>query len=477
VIDASASSIAILDENSTILFINRTWRQFATRTGSLIDQFGIGDNYPGICMGTAATSIADAAAIKAGIRAVIEKRESEFQMEYQCTALTEPVWFRLHAEGFLLAESDSPTWVMMVSHDDITSEILAKTSLIEERERLEHLWGTANILPWEAEAATGTFTAVGHHAEAMLGYPIGSWFRPNFWIDHMHSEDREMAITLGTALTRTEDEYQFECRMIAKDGQIVSINNIVSVHRENGEPVKLSGFMVDITERKQAENTLQLLSGRLITAQEEERKRIARDLHDDLNQRMALLSIELEQVGQMIGANNGEMAQRIKDVQLKAVEISTEIHRMSYRLHPAKLDHLGLMPALKGFCEELSKSRGVNIKFQHEGFPADLPTNITLCIFRIAQEGLQNAVKHSGSVDMKVSLIKSDKDLALMISDEGCGFDMSSEKMRKGLGFISMRERLRLVEGQLKVQSNPSKGTQINISIPLNKTVTLQPVI
>jgi len=472
VIDASGSNIAILDENRTILFVNRAWRQFAARTGSLNDQFGVGDKYPGICMGTAATSAADAKAIVKGIEAIIAKREIEFRIEYQCTALTEPIWFRAHAEGFQLGDRS----VVMVSHDDIASERLAQASLLEERSRLERLWATANIIPWEADASTWVFTVVGDQAEAMLGYSVEEWFEPSFWIDHIHPEDREEAVAVCTALSQTETKYQFEYRMIAKSGRVVSINDIVNVHRENGRPGRLSGFMVDITERKQTENTLRLLGGRLITAQEEERKRIARDLHDDLNQRMALLSIGLEQVGQMLGTKNDQAAERVRELQRKALGISTEIHRMSYLLHPAKLDHLGLMPALKSFCDELSQSRGVNINFQHKGFPARLGTDITLCVFRIAQEGLQNAAKHSGADELDVFLKKTDDYVEMTISDRGCGFDMTSDKMTKGLGFISMRERLRLVNGEIGIRSKPMKGTQINISVPLERTVTLQPV-
>lgn len=473
VIDASGSNVVILDENRSIVFVNRAWRQFAARTGCLAGEVGLGKTYPDTGVGTVAASAKDAARIKAGVNSVLAKSEIGFQMEYQCTATPERVWFRVRAEGFLLRPEGK--FVVMVSHDDITAEKRATESLAEDRQRLGRLWGTTNILPWEADARTWEFTLVGEQAEQLLGYPKEMWFDPDFWPSHIHTDDRERALAECATRSQTDKQYQFEYRMVAKDGRVVWINDIVNVQFENGKPVTLSGFMVDITERKHAENTLKFLGGRLITAQEEERKRIARDLHDDLNQRMALLSIELEQVGQMLGPNKELIAERVKELQQKALGISTEIHRMSYSLHPSKLDHLGLVPALNSFCNELAQSRGVHIDFRHQGFPADLSGDVTLCVFRIAQEALQNAAKHSGAARLNVELIKTNEAVKLTISDRGCGFDMKSDRMNSGLGFISMKERLRLVNGELQIRSKPSHGTAITVSIPLNNHV-LRPI-
>ena len=470
IIDASASNIAVIDETLTILCVNRAWREFAVRTGSLIAQFGLGHKYPGICMGTVAASATDAKALANGIARVIARKEIGFQMDYQCSALTEPIWFRVHAAGFRFGDGDGSPAVL-ISHDDITSEKLALETMVEDRGRLERLWGTTNILPWEADAKTWLFTAVGGQAEQLLGYPQKKWYEPDFWMEHIHPDDKEKAIAECSTLSQTEARYQFEYRMIAKDGRVVWINDIVNVHRENGTAVRLSGFMVDVTERKHAENTMRLLGGRLITAQEEERRRIARDLHDDLNQRMALLSIELEQVGQMLSTKPEDVGERVKGLQKKAMGISTEIHRMSYTLHPSKLDHLGLVPALKSFCEEFAQSRGIQVDFAAKGFPADLSTDITLCVFRVAQEALQNAAKHSGAFHLKVDLDHIQTAVEMTISDQGCGFDVNTDKMTRGLGFISMKERLRLVNGDMKIRSKPSNGTQISISVPLGDHV------
>jgi signal transduction histidine kinase len=259
--------------------------------------------------------------------------------------------------------------------------------------------------------------------------------------------------------------------MLSGNGDTVWINDIVSVQDDSGNHKKIHGFMIDVTERKQAESTLRRLSGRLITAQEEERKRIARELHDDLNQRMALISIELEQIGQVLENKTGGLAGRIKGLQTKAAEIATEIHHIAYKLHPSKLEHLGLASALRSFCSEFSRSRQLNIDFINKPISASIPAEATLCVFRVAQECLQNAAKYSGASRINVVLSEADASVSLVVSDNGCGFEINSGTMTRGLGFTSIRERLRLVNGTISVHSKPGSGTDINISVPLTNMV------
>ncbi|HEU0253867.1 MAG TPA: sensor histidine kinase, partial [Pyrinomonadaceae bacterium] len=225
-------------------------------------------------------------------------------------------------------------------------------------------------------------------------------------------------------------------------------------------------FMIDITDRKRAEEALKDLGGRLITAQEEERSRIARELHDDLNQRMALLSIELEQIQQEVG-KPAILRRRVHALQMQAQEIAADIHRLSYKLHPSKLDHLGLGAAVTSLCEELSKAGKLNVDLRLKGFPADLPRDLTLSVFRVVQESLRNSVKHSGAQAAQVVLEKSNRAVRLSVSDNGCGFDEKSASLSQGLGFISMRERIRFVGGEMHVYSQPERGTRIEVSVPL----------
>lgn len=223
----------------------------------------------------------------------------------------------------------------------------------------------------------------------------------------------------------------------------------------------------DVTRRRRAEEELRNLGGRLIRAQEDERSRIARELHDDLNQQLAILGIELDQLRQKMPQDQTDLIARAQKLLTRTQEISSEVHRLSYQLHPSKLDHLGLAAALESLCQEISQHQDIEIEFHQDGFPVFLSPDITLCVFRIAQEALRNVTKHSGAGEARVTLRKTLQSIHLRVSDNGCGFDTDSPRITKGLGFISMRERLRLVGGEISIRSQARSGTQIDVLVPL----------
>jgi signal transduction histidine kinase len=245
--------------------------------------------------------------------------------------------------------------------------------------------------------------------------------------------------------------------------RILVTHDVITSSKQAGEAQEKAERL-----RQRAGETLINLSGLLINAQEEERKRIARELHDDLNQRMALLSIELAQLEQKIQRPRN-LRPLVQSLQKKAQEISAEISRLSYRLHPSKLDHLGLETAVESLCAELSERRKLKIEFHQKGFPTTVPNDVRLCVFRIAQESLRNCLKHSSAHKAQVVLEKAEGIVRLSVSDDGCGFDTESGAMKKGLGFTSMRERLRLVSGEMRIHSQPLIGTRIEISVPLDE--------
>ena len=238
-------------------------------------------------------------------------------------------------------------------------------------------------------------------------------------------------------------------------------------HPKEG-PEMLRGSIFDTTERIEFENTLRDLSRRFITVQEEERKRIGRELHDDLSQRMALVSIDLEQLSQTASNHHGGLEGSLRDIQQRAQEIAADIHRISHKLHPSKLYHLGLVPALESFCRELSRSREIQVNFTRNVSALWLHQDKSLCIFRVAQEALQNAAKHSGASEINISLIRGADAVELTVSDRGSGFDANSRKMKEGLGLTSMRERVRVVYGRMQVHSKPSDGCRIEVSVPID---------
>jgi len=233
----------------------------------------------------------------------------------------------------------------------------------------------------------------------------------------------------------------------------------------SGNPAYLRGTTQDITDRKLTEEALLAMSGRLITAQEEERTRIARELHDDLSQRMAVLQIGLEQLKQGLPQNSSEARQLSTMVEM-AREVSSDIHNMSYQLHPARLELLGLVASLKGFCGEFSAQHKIHVQFLHSDISRQIPKDVTLCLYRITQEALQNVLKHSDATEAEVELLSHSAEIELCISDSGRGFDVESARRTPGLGLISMRERLRLVGGHLSIESEPSHGTRIRVRVP-----------
>ena len=225
------------------------------------------------------------------------------------------------------------------------------------------------------------------------------------------------------------------------------------------------GSCVDITERKHAEESLATIGRRLIEAHEAERTWIGRELHDDINQRLALLAIELDRWSQHALTN--ELTELVRHARARITEIAEDVQGLSHRLHSSKLDYLGLATAAKSLCRELSEKTKVEIVFEHAGIPHTLSKEVSLCLFRVLQEGLQNAVKHSGVRSFTVDLQGTEESIELTVADFGNGFAEQEACTGHGLGLISMRERLQLVHGELSVKSQPGAGTTIRARVPL----------
>ena len=246
------------------------------------------------------------------------------------------------------------------------------------------------------------------------------------------------------------------------------MNVQISFHK----PVRMISVRKDLLERRDAEERARNLSERLINAQEQERRRIARELHDDLNQRLALLSIEMDLLSQMPLDRGTELRARLQQAALQIAELSSDLHKISYQLHPAKLDQLGLAAAARGFCRELSQQSGIKIGFAESHTPPSLPPDVALCIYRLIQEALQNVVRHSGASSAQVELQFEGSNLKLTVTDSGAGFDPNAASRKGGLGLISMEERVRLVHGTLDILSRSGYGTRIAATVPTGRMPT-----
>jgi signal transduction histidine kinase len=234
----------------------------------------------------------------------------------------------------------------------------------------------------------------------------------------------------------------------------------------NGSFDGFIGTANDVTDQKQAQEALEKMGGRLIAAQEEERSRIARELHDDICQRLALLSLELEQASQSwdgLSPVNG----RLDEIRQHSSAIGADVQALSHQLHSSKLDYLGLGAALRSFCKEVAHSQEVKVDFMVEEVPTHLPANLSLCLFRVAQEALQNAVKHSGVRRFVVELRAAADEIELRVHDSGVGFDIEAAKEHGGSGLISMQERVHLVRGSFSIHSGLGDGTTVSVRVPL----------
>ncbi|HEU4694459.1 MAG TPA: sensor histidine kinase [Vicinamibacterales bacterium] len=240
------------------------------------------------------------------------------------------------------------------------------------------------------------------------------------------------------------------------------------------------GFVVQRAARRRAQAALQVsqsalrsrdqhvqtLAGRLIAAQEQERARIARELHDDLSQKLALLSIDLRQLVGQTGVSN-LLTRRVQSAAMSLDEIATAVHSLSRQLHPARLEMLGLEPALRSLCRDMSAAHNLRIEFEHEQFSEPIPYEAALCLFRVTQEALRNVVKHSVSPVAQVRLSHADGALQLHVADSGRGFLRRAAE--GGLGLVSMRERVHFAGGQMTLQSIPGQGTRIDVRVPVSR--------
>ena len=234
------------------------------------------------------------------------------------------------------------------------------------------------------------------------------------------------------------------------------------------------GAAVDVTDQKLAQEALEKVSGKLIEAQEAERDRIARDLHDDFSQRLAIQCIELTQLRNDLPESEVEARAEALEMLKGLKELSADMRSLSHELHSSRLELVGLVPALSGLCEEVTGKYKIDIHFTEHEVPVELRKDIGLCLFRVAQEALTNVVKHSGATCVQLDLASGPSSVSLRISDDGNGFNSSLKSNGSGIGLIGMRERIRLAGGRLTVHSEPNRGTEILAEVPFLAAVDVE---
>jgi len=226
---------------------------------------------------------------------------------------------------------------------------------------------------------------------------------------------------------------------------------------------RVACILQDITDRKQMEEALSRMNQKLIESEEQERARIARELHDDINQRLALLALQLAQLQE----NPSEVQSRLRELRKATTEIANDVQALSHELHSSKLEVLGVVAGIRSWCMEFGERQRMEINFKNDVCSA-LPLDIGLCLLRVLQEALHNAIKHSGVKRVEVQVVEHSDEVHLTVSDSGRGFDIEAAKRGRGLGLTSMQERVRLVNGTIAIDSEPMVGTTVHVRVPLD---------
>jgi PAS domain S-box-containing protein len=340
----------------------------------------------------------------------------------------------------------------------------AEAVLRESEERFRVMADTTPSLIWMCDER-GQLTYLNGRRIAFTGRVPDAGYGDN-WITYVHPHDVEAMLGNLYEALKIEEPFSQEYRLRRSDGVYRWMFDVASP-RVNGDG-SFGGFIgsaIDTTDQKLAQQALEKISGQLIEAQEKERSRIARDLHDDICQRLALLSMQIAQANR---ASNGSVAakQSLEEIRRHCSEIAGDVQSLSHQLHSAKLDYLGVVTAIGGLCSEISTQHQISVDFNDRNVPRYLPKDISLCLFRIAQEALHNAVKYSGANQCYVALYAIEEEIQLVVRDGGAGFDVEEAKRNRGLGLVSMQERVHLVHGRFAVDSKPGKGTRIFAAVP-----------
>jgi PAS domain S-box-containing protein len=231
---------------------------------------------------------------------------------------------------------------------------------------------------------------------------------------------------------------------------------------------RVACILQDITERKRAEETLSSMNRRVIEAEERERSRIAKDLHEDIGQRLALLAIATERLKNDLSDQTGELFDRADAVWKLTLQVLSDVKASAHELYSPRLEYLGIAGVLKSFCEEFGERKQVEIDFRNDGLPSRLQPEVSVCLFRVLQEALHNGIRHSGVKKFSVRLWSASDQMHLTVSDFGAGFDLETARQGRGLGLTRMEQRVKLVKGMFSIDSQPDRGTIVRMSAPLH---------
>jgi len=348
---------------------------------------------------------------------------------------------------------------------DLIERTRAEEVLRESEERFRLMANTAPVIIWMSDVSKGC-TYVNQSWLNLTSQPFDAVLG-NGWTDKIHPEDVVPCWDVYVRAFDRREPFQIDFRLRRDDGEyrwIVS-TGAPRYHRD-GSFAGYIGSAIDVTERRLAAKALAMINQRLIDAQDEERRRIARELHDDIGQRLTSLIISLHLLARDIDAPGTGSREQIEEAREEVMNLAKDVQALSHRLHPARLELLGIAAAGAALCREASRECALEITFNAESVPDGLSRRVAACLYRVLQEALQNAIKYSGMKKIDVTLRGGADQIELTVRDRGRGFEVSAAQGR-GLGLTSMRERVKAVRGRLAILSEPHHGTTIHATVPL----------
>ena len=581
--------VAVLDSEGNIIAVNSAWKDFARDNGLRNEhRVGAGVNYLEVCRKAVKNGDVEVQKALDGIQAVCEGSEDYFRLEYPCHAPNKHRWFLMLVTRLKRREGGA-----VVAHNDISERKRAEEELRESKERFQRLVETTNAIAWEADLQTWSFTYVSPQVSKLLGYESAEWYDKDFWINHLHPEDRDYAVNLCADSSKHLTEYEFEYRMIAADGRTVWLRDLVSVVSDGNGKKSLRGYLIDITERKKIEASLQEseerlsnllenipdhvlildhhgviryinhtapgfvkeevlgqplstflqreskalsdqsltnvfcngvtsdfeasdinfrsyriryvpvhaageissvlvvgtditeqkqieksrrhLAERLEFAREDERRTLARHLHDEASQDLAAAGIYLEQLGQKLSRLLPEEVSVPSDL-VKVEKLIQQTHetlrRTAHALHPSILEHHGLITALRSFMQELSMvTQRSGVEFEIDICP-DFPRlhpMVETTAYRIAQEAITNALRHAQARKILVKLTLNEDVASIVVEDDGRGIDFGAINESHGIGLAAINERAELIGARVDILTKEAEGTRLTLQVPLNE--------
>jgi len=479
VLSSLPGNIAVLDPRGHIVQVNEAWENFARENGAVsIEAVSVGANYLDTCRRASGPGSDNAAAALAGLTAVLSGTQREFSLEYPCHSPHVKRWYLLLAAALSMDGGGA-----VCTHTEVTDRVmaqqnLARTSgffkaLIENTLDVVTIIDTEGIIRYESPSVA---RVLGYTQDELVGRSP---------LDLTHPEDvphiRQVLDDLQRGgITSAPLEFSFR----HKDGSWRVLEGVAK--HATGNPA-VSGIVVtsrDVTERRRAEislrekeaalrnshRALQAMTARLLEAEETERRRLSRELHDDLNQKLAALAMETGRLAKTLPVSPAaDIRDKLRGLQSNLTNICGQVRSMAYHLHPSILDDLGVRVAIRSFCAEFSGREGIQVRFVHRGLTERLDEQVASTVYRITQEALRNVARHSGAKTATVSLSATIDTVTLRIRDTGSGFNVEAARAQPGLGLTSMRERALMLGGTFDVTSGTGKGSTITVRIPCKR--------